>query len=165
MALSASQTAYAATVVDQGGNRPNKPSSSRPVSSSTDLSGATKWLTITGDSENDQVDTIMVAPTPVEVHGNVRAMSVRVSRAKVRTNPDGIKFRSFEALTEFDCDKRTARYVRTEFYEKPLWNGSPFTKTEYSKNDVRYMAFRDVTPNPNVRIIKAVCSIKNVASR
>ncbi|RYX94362.1 MAG: hypothetical protein EOO28_15000 [Comamonadaceae bacterium] len=119
------------------------------------------WFTIVGDSLRQDVDTIQVDVNPVAIKNNMRLLNVRLSRAKGRVSGDGISFRSFDSLTEFDCDKKTARYTRTRFYAEPLWK-APTRVMDYPSNDVRPMAFREIEPNPNERIIRAACNFESV---
>lgn len=119
------------------------------------------WFTIIGDPLRGDVDTIQVDAMPVAIKGDIRLLNLRLSRARPRTSADGIVFRSFHALTEFDCRKKTARYTRTQFYAQPLWQ-EPGRVMDYPSNDVRPMAFREIQPNPNERIIRAACTFERV---
>ncbi|MDO9402773.1 MAG: hypothetical protein Q7T87_01945 [Polaromonas sp.] len=119
------------------------------------------WFTIIGDALDPNVNTIQVDAVPVAVKSNIRLLNLRLSRAKPRVSGDGISFRSFQSLTEFDCERKTARYTRTQFYAEPLWK-SPTRVMDYPSNDVRPMAFREIEPNPNERIIRAACSFDSV---
>lgn len=125
---------------------------------------AAEWFTIIGNEADPAVDTIQVDPTPVAVKGHMRLLNVRVSRARQRTTKDGIKFRSFVAVTEFDCDKLTARFTKTRFYNEPLWT-SPGRDMDFPATDVRQMAFREINPNPTERVIKAACVTTGAPAR
>jgi len=116
------------------------------------------WLTVTGDPSNPAVNTIQVDPTPLEAHGNVRAMLVRVSRSQTRTSWDGVPYRSYESRVLFDCQQMTARYQRIRYFMAPGWAGASHRTVDYSQGEPRWMLFRDVAPNPNQRIIHAACN-------
>ena len=115
------------------------------------------WLTILGSPGDPDVDTILIDPTPSAVKGHMRWMNLRLNRAKTRTSTDGIVFRSFVSVIEFDCDKRSARFTKTQFYNDPLW-ASPGRAMDYPAAMVRPMAFREIEPNPSERVIRAACS-------
>lgn len=125
--------------------------------------GEHNWLTIVGDAVRTDIDTIQVDVKPVAIKANIRLMNLRLSRAKERINGDGIPFRSFEAIVEFDCLNNTARYTRTQFFARPLWT-APTRLMNFPSNDVRAMAFREIEPNPNDRIIRAACDFDDVSS-
>ncbi|MES2999460.1 MAG: surface-adhesin E family protein [Pseudomonadota bacterium] len=116
------------------------------------------WLTITGDVGNSSVNTIQVNPAPVEARGQFKTLQVRVSRSVQRTSWDGVPYRSYESTVVFDCSQRTARYERIDYYAQPFWAGKPSRSANYIKGEPRLMQFRDVEPNPNVRIIAAACA-------
>ncbi len=113
-------------------------------------------FTILGNPADPNADTILIDPTPVEVKGPFRWMTLHMNRARQRVSTDGISFRSFTSIVEFNCDKGTARFAKTQFYNDPLWT-SPGQSFNYPPTMVRPMAFRDVNPNPVERVIKAAC--------
>ena len=115
------------------------------------------WLTVLGDPDDLSVNTIEVDPIPVSLPGLQRIMHVRVSRSAPRINWDGVPYRSYESKVLFECDKHKARYVSIVFYLQPGWTGVSHRTSEYSKADARRMEFRDVKPNPTLRIIRAAC--------
>jgi hypothetical protein len=119
------------------------------------------WLTVVGNAADPDINTILIDPTPVDVKGHLRWMTLRLNRAKQRTSTDGIVFRSFVSVIEFDCDKRTARFTKTQFYNGPLWT-SPGRAMDYPASMVRPMVFREIEPNPSERVIKAACTSTEV---
>ena len=121
------------------------------------------WLTVLGNAEDPNVDTILIDPTPMEIKGQLRWMQLRLSRARQRTSTDRIVFRSFISVVEFDCEKRSARFTRTQFYNGPLWT-SPGRAMDYPPWMVRPMVFREIEPNPRERVIKAACTSTRVAA-
>ena len=121
------------------------------------------WLTVVGSAEDPNIDTIQIDPTPLETNGQLRWMTLRLNRAKQRTSTDRIAFRSFSSVVEFDCEKRSARFTKTQFYNGPLWT-SPGRAMDYPPWMVRPMVFREIDPNPKERVIKAACTSKRVAA-
>ncbi|MEO7887710.1 MAG: surface-adhesin E family protein [Polaromonas sp.] len=122
------------------------------------------WFTVTGDPQDPTVNTIEVDPTPVAANGDMRAMQVRVSRAQSRTSWDGVPYRSYVSTVLFDCADKSAKYVTLAFYLQPLWKGESHKTVTYNNDVVRPMAFRDVTPNPTERIIRAACETGKVTN-
>jgi len=119
------------------------------------------WLTVIGNAADPDVDTIQIDPTPLDAKGQFRWMTLRLNRARPRTSTDGIVFRSFTSVIEFDCGKRTARFTKTQFYNGPLWT-SPGRTMDYPASMVRPMVFREIEPNPRERVIKAACTSTGV---
>jgi hypothetical protein len=115
------------------------------------------WFTVLGDPQDPLLNTIEVDPVPVSVQGESRTMKIRVSRSKPRTSWDGVPYRSYTSTVQFDCAHKSARYLSLDFYQQPLWQGEPHKTSTYPEGVVRYMAFRDVTPNPTQRLIRAAC--------
>lgn len=126
------------------------------------LHAETSWFTVTGDPANPAVSTVEVDPTPVSVQEERRSMRIRVSRSTQRTSWDGVPYRSYVSTVLFDCTSNTARYVSLEFYRAPLWQGKSHSTAVYTQDQPRAMQFRDVTPNPTERLIKAACQSGNV---
>lgn len=122
------------------------------------------WFTIQGDSADPAADTVEVNPVPKSVSGDLRTMQVRVSRSAERTNWDGLVYRSFKADVLFDCAAKNARYVAMEYFMQPAWAGPSHASTNYTPGASRPMRFRDVSPNPTARIIRAVCATGGVIS-
>ncbi|MBC7604755.1 MAG: hypothetical protein H7255_19130 [Ramlibacter sp.] len=122
-------------------------------------SGQDAWLTVAGEPDRPDVNTIQVDPSTRVLGDAMLTMKVRVSRSNQRTSWDGIPYRSYESVVSFDCQNRTARYLTIHYFEKPLWEGQSYRTGDYSRGVPRFMAFRDVEPNPNVRIVNAACAI------
>jgi hypothetical protein len=121
------------------------------------------WLTILGSTADPESDTIQIDPRPLDMKGQLRWMTLRLNRAKQRTSTDGIVFRSFTSVIEFDCEKRTARFTKTQFYNGPLWT-QPGRTMDYPASMVRPMVFREIEPNPSERVIKAACTATRVVA-
>lgn len=83
----------------------------------------TVWFTVLGDVGDSTVNTVQVDPTPVAVEGDMRTMTIRVSRSAVRTSWEGVTYRSYSAKVVFDCANTTARYSSLSFYMQPFWKG------------------------------------------
>lgn len=115
------------------------------------------WFTVLGDPKDPALNTIEVDPVPVSVQGETRTMKIRVSRSLPRTSWDGVPYRSYTSTVQFDCANKTARYLSLDFYKEPLWKGESHQTSTYPEGVVRQMAFRDVTPNPTQRLIRAAC--------
>jgi hypothetical protein len=115
------------------------------------------WFTVLGDPQEPAVNTIEVDPIPVAVQGEVRTMKIRVSRSAQRTSWDGVHYRSYTSTVLFDCANKSARYVSLDFYRQPLWKGESHKTSTYPEGAIRRMEFRDVTPNPTQRLIRAAC--------
>ena len=118
--------------------------------------GATEWFTVVGDPNDPRANTIQIDPIVRKADGPLRSMGLRVSRSMLRTSAGGVTFRSYDATVEFDCDKLTVRFVRSQFYDEPLWN-KPGPLRNYPPTDVRPVEFRQIEPNPRDRVIRAAC--------
>lgn len=123
----------------------------------------TNWLTIVGDPGDPAVNTIEVDPTPVSLGQEGRVMRVRVSRSSERVSWDGISYRSYQSLVLVDCVSSSAKYLSIDFYLEPNWKGVPHQTSVYT-DPPRLMEFRDVTPNPAPRIVRATCESASVIS-
>ena len=119
--------------------------------------GQTAWFTVLGDPANPAVDTIEVDPSPLSVTVETQTMRVRVNRDKQRKNWEGVPYRSYESDVVFDCAHKKARYASMVFYMQPLWQGKPHNTSAYTRENPRWMEFRDVSPNPSSKIIRAAC--------
>lgn len=115
------------------------------------------WFTIAGDRNDPHADTIEMNPIAVSRDGPKVVMEIRVSRSGERTSSDGVAFRSFRGEVGFDCSRRTARFLRSQFYADPLWQ-TPIKELRYSSGQVRPMEFRMFNPNPRDSVIKAACA-------
>ena len=118
---------------------------------------ATTWFNIVGDPANPDVNTIEVDPVPVTANGDLRVLRVRVSRSLTRTSWDAVSYRSYTSEVMFDCNAKSARYLAITYYRQPGWQGTPHKTSLYDQGEPRLMQFRDVSPNPNARIIRAAC--------
>ncbi|MES2954381.1 MAG: surface-adhesin E family protein [Pseudomonadota bacterium] len=119
--------------------------------------GQVTWFTVMGDPANPAVDTIEVDPSPVSVTVEAQTMRVRVSRAKLRKSWDGVPYRSYVSDVVFDCANKKARYTALVFYMEPLWQGKSHATSTYTRDNPRWMEFRDVSPNPTRQIVRAAC--------
>ena len=115
------------------------------------------WFTVLGDPANAAVDTIEVDPSPLSVTVEAQTMRVRVSRSKLRKSWDGVPYRSYVSDVVFDCASKKARYTSLVFYMEPLWQGKSHNTSTYTRDNPRWMEFRDISPNPNRQIIRAAC--------
>ncbi|RZI97485.1 MAG: hypothetical protein EOO54_29730 [Haliea sp.] len=122
------------------------------------------WFTVIGDHLDPAAETVQVNPAPVSVTQHTRVMLVRTSRASLRTSWDGVPFRSYQASVEFDCTAGTARFQELTYFMQPAWTGASHRTMQYSRDNPRWMRFRDMAPNPTERIIKAACSFHRVAA-
>jgi hypothetical protein len=84
-------------------------------------------------------------------------MKIRVSRSKPRTSWDGVPYRSYISTVQFDCANKSARYLSLDFYLRAAVEGKSHKTSTYPEDVVRPMEFRDVTPNPTQRLIRAAC--------
>lgn len=122
------------------------------------------WFNVEGDATNPAVNTIEVDPSPVTVAGAMRTMRIRVSRSAPRVSWDGVPYRSFVADVIINCLENSARYGTLTYYQQPAWAGEVTKTAIYGETDLRVMAFRDVVPNPTLRIIRAACQSAAVQS-
>lgn len=124
----------------------------------------TNWFNVTGDAADAGANTVEVDPVPIEVSGDLRTMRVRVSRATERKNWEGVTYRSYVSEVVFDCARKTARYRSITFYMQPAWRGEVSTRSSYSDTEPRAMEFRDITPNPTARLLRAACQSGSVTN-
>jgi hypothetical protein len=117
--------------------------------------GHVLWFTVVGDPSNPDADTIQIDPVARSSAG-LRVMEIRTSRSNVRTSQEGVAFRSYEALVEFDCDKATARFLQSQFFDEPLWQ-RPSRLVQFRADQTRPMDFKLLEPNPRDRVIRAAC--------
>ena len=120
------------------------------------------WFNLMGDPADQTVDTIEVDPTPVSIDGAQRVMRLRVSRSADRVNWDGVPYRSYVAEVLFNCLNSTASFVVVDYFSLPGWRGEPDRQWVYSQTDPRPLRFRDVVPNPTLRIIRAACHTSGI---
>ncbi|WP_372826083.1 surface-adhesin E family protein [Polaromonas sp.] len=126
--------------------------------------GQATWFTVMGDTGNPAVDTIEVDPTPLSASASdeSQTMRIRVSRRELRKNWEGLPYQSYEADVVFDCTNKKARYTSVVFYLEPVWQGKSHNTSVYTKENPRWMEFRDVSPNPTWQIIRAACESDRV---
>lgn len=122
------------------------------------------WFTLLGDPDNPAVNTVEVDPTPVAVSGGERTLKVRVNRSAQRISRDGVVYRSYQSRVLFDCVNRSAKYISIDFYLQPTWKGEPHQSSVYTREEPRWMQFRDIEPNPTRRIVRAVCESASVTN-
>jgi hypothetical protein len=115
------------------------------------------WFNVLGDPRDPNVNTIEVDPTPVAVNGDLKTMKIRVSRSVQRTSWDGVPYRSYTSTVVFDCANKKAQYQSLDFYMEPAWKGASHKTSIYTADVKRPMEFRDVTPNPTQRLVRAAC--------
>lgn len=114
------------------------------------------WFTVTGNPARADVDTVQVDPVAVARDADGKTMNIRVSRAALRHNWEGVPYRSYEAQVVFRCAERRAEYLSATFHMAPLWEGVPHQTTDYAAKPPP-MLFKDVQPNPTQRIVRAAC--------
>lgn len=115
------------------------------------------WLTVVGYPDDPVIDTVQVQLEPRSANADMQNVNLRVNRAATRTSTDGVVFRSFVATAEVDCTAKKGRFTSAAFYTLPLWRGDPHKSFSFPPAQVRPMLFRDITPNPTERIIRAAC--------
>ena len=111
---------------------------------------------MTGDPRNAAVNTVEVDPVSLGFEGDIKTMKLRVNRATLRNNWEGVPYRSYHSQVSFNCRARKAYYMVATFYKEPLWQGEPHQTTDYAATP-RPMLFRDMEPNPTERIVRAAC--------
>lgn len=137
------------------------------ASFATASSAAGDWLTVVGDVADPidpSKDVVQVNPGSISDINGLRSMQIRAHRSENRVSWDGVAYRSFDAMVEFDCEKKTARYLVLNYFMEPVWRGKSHQTSTYTKDQFRPMAFRSMSPNPAARIIRAACESKSVIS-
>ncbi|CAN5276105.1 hypothetical protein BH10PSE18_BH10PSE18_49530 [soil metagenome] len=127
---------------------------------SAQASTQAKWFTVAGNPNDAAADTVQVDPVAIGVDGPLKTMNLRVSRSALRTNWEGVPYRSYESEVAFDCRARRADYRVVTYYMAATWQGAPHVTTNYA-NDPKPMLFRDMSPNPTSRIIRAACRLRS----
>lgn len=126
---------------------------------------ADTWLTVTGDPANSASHYVQVNVAAIDIKDDLRGIQVRINRAtQWAPAGEGLQFRSVVTEVQIDCTQQIARYVKAAFYAQPDFRGEPFRVTTYAGDDIRPMIFKDTDDDPNARIVKAACSVKNVTS-
>jgi hypothetical protein len=130
-----------------------------------DARAADTWLTITGDPANSASHYVQVNVAAIQIKDDLRLLPVRINRA-TQWAPAGeaLQFRSVVTEVQIDCTQQIARYVKAAFYAQPDFRGEPFRIATYAGDDIRPMIFKDSDDDPNARIVKAACSVKNVTN-
>lgn len=116
----------------------------------------TEWFTVAGDPLNPSVDTVQVNPESVDRQGELRVLNIRVNRAQLRQNWDGIGYRSYTAQVHIHCDARKGDYLQIQLFDQPLWQGD--TQSRRYAQPRPPMLFKDMAPNPTERIVRAACA-------
>jgi hypothetical protein len=125
---------------------------------------AQSWFTVLGDIGDTSVDTVQVAPDTVAAFADLRAMTIRTSRGRLRTGFDGASYRSYVAQVHVDCDSRIARFKQLDLFAAPMWTGAR-REFRYADAEMPRMVFKDMQPNPVERIVQAACTVQNVQTR
>ena len=123
------------------------------------LSAQPVWLTIVGSADEAKNDVVQVDPASRSGNAGFPTLSVRVSRATLRSSWDDVPYRSYVSTVVIDCDEKTGRYTEINFYMMPLWQGKPHKSTTFAPSETRAMRFRDIEPNPTARIVRAACTV------
>lgn len=129
----------------------------QPASGAASAPATVNWFTVMGDPANPDVNTIEVNPVPLEISDAGRTMRIRVSRSTQRTSWDGIAYRSYTATVAVNCSDGRAQYLSLNFHRDPLWRGTAYRTSVFTREQQRPMLFLDVEPNPTQRIIRAAC--------
>jgi hypothetical protein len=124
-----------------------------------------EWLTLTGSPGDATSSYVQVDPTTVQVDGSHRLMNLRLSVAQERTTKDGLRFRSFRARVNVDCEARNARYVSATYFGHPDFVGEPIAVRVFEADDVRPMALAGAPRDLAGRTINAACSVTGKEQR
>ncbi|MDO8251851.1 MAG: hypothetical protein Q7T78_19345 [Rhodoferax sp.] len=118
------------------------------------------WLTLVGDPKDQAADYIQLNPSGLSRDKNRRIVPVRVSRVHARTSKEGIVFRSFEGVAAIDCVSGSARILQASFYAEANFKGKPIRVEVFKPDDVRPLAFREVSGQPTQRVVRAACNTR-----
>lgn len=116
------------------------------------------WLTVSGNPDDFQTDVVQVDPASLSGNPSFPTLSVRVSRATLRTSWDNVPYRSYTSTVLIDCADKSGRYTEITFYMMPFWQGKPHKSTTFAPEEMRPMRFRQIEPNPTSRIVRAACA-------
>jgi hypothetical protein len=119
-----------------------------------------EWLTLTGSPGEASSSYVQVDPTTVEVRGTHRIVDLRLSLAQERTTRDGIRFRSFRARVDVDCEARNARYVNATYFGQPDFVGAPIAVRVFEPDDLRPMNLAGAPRDLAGRTVNAACSVR-----
>ncbi|MFM9927960.1 surface-adhesin E family protein [Variovorax sp. H27-G14] len=123
------------------------------------LGARAEWLTLTGSPGEPASSYVQVDPTTVQVDGSHRIVKLRLSLAQERTTKDGIRFRSFRARVNVDCEARNARYVSATYFGQPDFVGDPIAVRVFEADDVRPMTLSGAPRDLAGRTVNAACSV------
>lgn len=118
-----------------------------------------EWLTLTGAAGDPDSNYVQVDPTSIEVDGQNRNVTVRVSLAQARTTTGDTKYRSYVAQARIDCEARSARYTGASYFAHPNFVGDPVAVKTFDEDDVRPMAFSGAPGDLAARMVNAACSV------
>lgn len=124
-----------------------------------------EWLTLTGSPGDAASSYVQVDPTTVEVDGSHRVVNLRLSLAQERTTKDGVRFRSFRARVNVDCEARNARYVSATYFGHSDFVGDPIAVRVFEADDVRPMTLSGAPRDLAGRTINAACSVSGKEPR
>ncbi|WP_198087085.1 surface-adhesin E family protein [Variovorax sp. E3] len=119
-----------------------------------------EWLTLTGTPGDAASSYVQVDPARIEVDGAHRTVALRMNLSEDRLNHDGIKFRSFQALADVDCEARSARYVSASYFAQPNFVGDPVSVKQFEESDVRPMTLPGAPQGLAARTVNAACSVR-----
>ncbi|MBN8755412.1 MULTISPECIES: surface-adhesin E family protein [Variovorax] len=119
-----------------------------------------EWLTLTGTPGDATSSYVQVDPTSIEVDGTHRIVALRMNMQADRINRDGVRFRSFQALANVDCDARSARYVSASYFAEPNFVGDPVLVKHFEEGDVRPVTLPGAPRELAARTVNAACAVR-----
>ncbi len=122
------------------------------------------WLTLAGDASRADSDSVQVQADSVSLNGTTGALQLRVSRAAERDAYDHLPYRSYIGWIKVDCTRREGRFQQLQLYTDALWTGESRV-VNFTEPNLPPMAFKDIRPNPNTRLIRAACSVEKVKTQ
>lgn len=122
------------------------------------------WFNVKGDGTKAGLDTVEVDVDSAIQQGDSRLVNIRVNRGSSRMAFDHLPYRSYHSSVLINCDRLTGNHSVLTLFNDPLWKGGERV-LRYTGAQGPDMAFADMTPNPNARIIRAACSIASVKTR
>lgn len=117
------------------------------------------WLVLTGTPDQPDTDTIQVDPLALDAVGNQRTLRIRVNRAHVVADPDGLQYRSMMAEATVDCRKRTAGFLHKIYFAEPNLSGPAIHQRFFGKRSAPPLQFDGIPGNYPVRLINAACKV------
>lgn len=118
------------------------------------------WLALTGTPGQPESDTIQVDPLALDAVGDQRTLRIRVNRAHVVADADGLQYRSMAAEAAVDCGKRTAGYLRKIYYAEPNLSGPPIHQRFFGRQSAPPLQFDGIPGNYPARLINAACKVE-----